>query len=480
MRKYGYITALMLAASTALMAQEAADRSMLTIDAALEITKSSNPMMKAIHHEDEAASKERKAALGYYMPKVELIGSYAFLSDDIGLDLNPLKEQLGSTVTGLLPVIPESLRPIIVDAMGKLASKDFNFIIQDKQLGLVGATIQQPIFTGGKITAANRAAKIKEREAQTKGNQAEAALVSELVERYYALTLANQVVLLREQVLEGMNKHLHDAILLEESGLASKADRMYAQSYQADATKELIGSTLFANSIHYALTATLGEAGDYTPVSGMFIVQDLESVDYFKAMALQGNPMVKQVSLKAELAKEGVRLERSEFMPHVALMGAFDVVDYQYSKHLPTWAIGVGVKMTLFDGLKRERKFAAAKSTLRQVEAYGEKANADVQALIVKLYNSLEASSKQIPSINTSLEFASEYLRIKEEAFAEGAASSTEVVDARLNLNKIKTERLQVAYTYNVTLAKLLEACGISEQFVQYASRSSNQIINCQ
>ncbi|MGL4410949.1 MAG: TolC family protein, partial [Bacteroidales bacterium] len=233
MRKYGYITALMLAASTALMAQEAADRSMLTIDAALEITKSSNPMMKAIHHEDEAASKERKAALGYYMPKVELIGSYAFLSDDIGLDLNPLKEQLGSTVTGLLPVIPESLRPIIVDAMGKLASKDFNFIIQDKQLGLVGATIQQPIFTGGKITAANRAAKIKEREAQTKGNQAEAALVSELVERYYALTLANQVVLLREQVLEGMNKHLHDAILLEESGLASKADRMYAQSYQA-------------------------------------------------------------------------------------------------------------------------------------------------------------------------------------------------------------------------------------------------------
>lgn len=79
--------------------------------------------------------------------------------------------------------------------------------------------------------------------------------------------------------------------------------------------------------------------------------------------------------------------------------------------------------------------------------------------------------NEQLPSIDAAYNFAAEYLRIKEEAFKEGAAPSSDVVDAQLNLAKIKTERLQAAYYYDLMLARLLEACGESEMLTEYARR---------
>ena len=51
-----------------------------------------------------------------------------------------------------------------------------------------------PIWMGGKINAANRAARINEKTAVAQGNQTRNALISELVERYFGLALATQVV----------------------------------------------------------------------------------------------------------------------------------------------------------------------------------------------------------------------------------------------------------------------------------------------
>jgi outer membrane protein TolC len=70
-------------------------------------------------------------------------------------------------------------------------------------------------------------------------------------------------------------------------------------------------------------------------------------------------------------------------------------------------------------------------------------------------------------SIEASIAFAEEYLKAKNAAFLEGMSSSTDLIDAELNLAKVKTERIEAAYRYDVSLAQLLEAAGISE-FISY------------
>ena len=203
----------------------------------------------------------------------------------------------------------------------------------------------------------------------------------------------------------------------------------------------------------------------------MFILSQIEDVDHFKQLALNNNPQLRQVGLKKDLAVEGVRLQRADFAPQVALMGGASFYNYQVTPLMPRWAVGAGVSFKIFDGLNREYKFSAAKSQVRQVEALNVKAQHEILTLIDKLYNEMTTYNEQLPSIDAAYNFAAEYLRIKEEAFKEGAAPSSDVVDAQLNLAKIKTERLQAAYYYDLMLARLLEACGESEMLTEYARR---------
>jgi len=47
-------------------------------------------------------------------------------------------------------------------------------------------------------------------------------------------------------------------------------------------------------------------------------------------------------------------------------------------------------------------------------------------------------------------------------------ATSLDVVDAQLSLSAIQVERMQAAYSFDVTLAQLLEACGRGIEFPRY------------
>lgn len=442
-------------------------KQMLTLDRALEITMKQNPELEALRHEEEAAEKEKKAAFGLRLPSVSVGAAYAYMGKDIGIGFNDLK----TPVQGILGGMSEMLPPVILGEANALMAKDWGLKLQDRSFATVGGTVTLPVFTGGKINAANKAAKLRIEEAAAKGSQGRNSLVSELAERYFGLSLAMQVVEVRKQVWEGMQQHLSDARQLEANGIIAKVERLYAEVHTAEAERDYLKALHQVETLNSALGNTLNSNAEYLPASCMFILREIENVDYFKEMALANNPQLKQVDVTRNLAKEAVRLQRADFMPQVALMGGGTFYNYQVTKVLPRWAVGAGITLKIFDGLNREYKFGAAKSQVKQVEAIKVTAHNNILTLIDKLYYELITYSQQLPSLETSAEFSQEYLRMKEEAFKEGIAPSSDVVDARLNLAKVKTERLQAGYYYDLMLAKLLEAAGLSDQYLDYSKR---------
>ena len=131
---------------------------------------------------------------------------------------------------------------------------------------------------GGKINTANRAAKINEKTAVEQGNQNRNALVSELVERYYGLALARQVVEVRQQVVDGVGQHLKDAIALEQNGMIPHSERLYVEFKMAEAERELQNARLQVETIASALNNTLGQQAEVLPVTTMFVLGNLEDV----------------------------------------------------------------------------------------------------------------------------------------------------------------------------------------------------------
>ncbi len=428
------LAAAALATIVRLPAQEA--KRTLSLDEAIAVALTENPAMKAAEFEEKAATQERRAAIGLRMPKISVMGAYAYMSKDIGFDFNemkgPAKELAGQILgSGLIP--PEMI-PSINGLLNPLMNADWFLKVQDQSLGFVGGQVSVPIWLGGKINAANRAARINERTAEEQGNQNRNALVSELVERF--------------------------------------------EFKMAEAERELQNARLQVETIASALNNTLGQQAEVLPVTTMFVLGNLEDVAYYKDLAAKFNPLLSQVALKRQLAKEGVRLQRANFLPQVAAMGGASFYNYQVTKIMPRWAVGVGVNLKIFDGLNREYKYSAAKQTVKQVEVLEMKAGKDIAVLIEKLYNQMNNYANQMKSIDASLAFAEEYLKAKNAAFLEGMSSSSDLVDAELNLAKVRTERMQTAYNYDVALAKLLEAAGISDEFISYLHRTDARPIH--
>lgn len=464
---------------TAAFAQ--AGKQMLSLEEAVAVALTENPAMKASAYEERAAQQERRAAIGLRMPQINITGAYAYMGKDIGVDFNNLKaptQEFAGKILGSGLITDPAIIQGIQGLLNPMLEADWFLKVQDRSFGFVGGEVILPIWMGGKINAANRAARINEKSAVEQGNQTRNALISELVERYFGLSLATQVVAVRQQVVEGMRRHLDDAIALEKNGMIAQSERLYVEFKAAEAERELANAKLQAETIASALSNTLGRENEWQPITAMFILGEVEELAYYQDLAHARNPLLNQVALKRQLAEEGVRAQRAEFLPKVAAMGGASFYDYQVTGILPRWAVGVGVNIKLFDGLNREYKYSAAKQTARRVGELQNKAGQDITILVEKLYNQMMNYRNQMNSIDASLAFAEEYLRMKQAAFKEGMSSSTDLIDAELNLAAVRTERLQAAYNYDLSLARLLEAAGISDEFPAYARRNNARPIH--
>ena len=467
------VTLVMLALTAVMQLPAQEQGRTLSLEEALEMTLSDNPAIRAAEFNRRAAQQERRAAIGLRMPQIGITGSYAYLGKDIEIDLNNMKAPVQNLAGQILQsgLIPSDYIPSISQMLSGAMAASWALPLQDRSLGFVGGDVTVPLWMGGKINAANRAARINEQTARSQGIQQRNALVSELVERYYGLALARQVVVVRQQVVDGVRKHLEDAAALEAQGMISRSEKLYVEFKMSEAERDLQNAQSQVETIAAALNSTIGQTDDYQPVTAMFILERIELLDHFRTLAAERNPLLDQVDQKRRLAYEGVRAQRSSFLPQVVAMGGMSFYDYQVSKVLPRWAVGVGVNFKLFDGLNREYKYSAAKQTVRRVEALQDKAGNDISVLVEKLYNQMENYRTQMASIEASLAFAEEYLKTKNAAFLEGMSSSTDLIDAELNLAKVKTERIEAAYRYDVSLAQLLEAAGISDEFTAYMRR---------
>ncbi len=437
---------------------------------------------------------EKQAATGLYFPSVSLGANYLIMSEDLHLDLSPVRdaitplyETLGNygnfsgvpnpdpQTAPFMPILPDSIatqavRSQLLQGLQTVENGEWDKMLQKKQFGVADVTFTWPIFTGGKISAANKAAEIKHNLAAQQAADKISEEFTNLVTYYYGICLAEKSIEVRQQVLEGMNQHVSDAEKLEKNGIIARAEKLHAEVYRADAQRELQKAKRTKTTMSVALSGLLAYDKQYiiSPTSNLFYVESIASLEYFKEKALENNSYLKQVDSKKQLSKQNFRAEMANLYPTVALAGMYELADKDLSPYVPEWTVGVTVKWNVFDGLSRERKIKAAKLQMQQVDEFEKKLEKDINTLIEKHYNELMMELEQLVSLETSLELGNEFLTVREKAFKEGIATSTEVVDARMALAKVKIERLKAIYDFQVALANLLQTCGVSHEFFDY------------
>jgi len=417
-----------------------------------------NMAIKSAEAEKKSHEFRRKTTRGLYLPRISFSASYVKLDQDIGLDISGFSDALGDALN--LPA--DKLLP------GTL-------VLQKEQVAAAGINMLWPVFNGGKIRAANRAMDANVNEALYKIEQTKSELNTELVERYYGYRLSLRAVQLYSEVYDAMLLHQTNAIKLEENGMISKAQRLYVDLSVSMAHADLQNAINQANTVKDALKNTLADSSEINVTSELFLVKKIESLQYFQQAAIENNFLLKQVSAKKELAKQNFNLQKGSYFPSVAFVGRKEITNYQLTELMPEWFLGVNLHWTIFDGISRTYRVQSAKSTIDRVSFIETKAQADISTYVTKLYNELMSKVDEMETLETTYKFAAEYLRVQQNAFAEGFATSKDLVDAQVTLNKVETGRLKVMNDYIVKLAKLLEITGKPELFLLYSQQPDRE-----
>ena len=400
-------------------------------------------------------------------PSVDLTAFRGRLSTDLNIDTSGLSGVVGG-IESVLPPIPGLPKPQIPNSLSREVVTDLT------SFGLLG---MWPIYTGGRLDAVKGLASSLTQAAQAERVEAEEQLATLVAQRYFQLLLAKRVVAVRAEVTAGVTEHQRDAARLEKGGLISRAERLRADVALDSARSDEAQARSDEEIAQVALDRLLAVNTQVRPSTPLFVNSlPVGTLQSFISTGMRENANWKKIDSKRAQAEQALKLHGKEYTPTVFAIGNYNLNRGSEKLVRSNWAIGLVVAVPLVHRINTGKMIAAAKLDQERVEVVARQAERDIPTLIEKNWRALENARIQYLSTASSVELARENIRLQTVAFQQGQVTSLEVVDARLNLAKVETQRAQTAYNYVMGLAQLLEATGETQRLGSLAAAADIQL----
>ena len=394
-------------------------------------------------------------------PAISIGANYTRLDQDVTLSGEQILESTGQEI------------PYAIGAM--LGSYGLNLgaitsTMSEKDMMTSSIRAIWPIFTGGRISAAQRAAEGKKEEAESQLEMETQARYEDLSKYYYGVVLAREVIATRIAVETGLTRHRDNAVKLEEQAQIAHVERLQAEASLDKASVDLNKAQKNLSIAVSALTQILNQSEKVDPNALLFINQELPPLESFIDKTLQTYPGLALLDAKEKQADSLVQAEKGKYYPEVYLFGNYNLYedDSLTSQVLPDWMMGVGVNFSILENSGRKDQVRAALSTVSRVKYIKEQAKQDLRLLVEKTYLEAEQAIDEVNGLNSSVELAKENLKLRKKAFNQGLSTSVDVVDAELYLASVRTQQSVAGFNYLVSLSRLLALTNDMSSFGKY------------
>ncbi|WP_434998388.1 TolC family protein [Vibrio scophthalmi] len=394
------------------------------------------------------------------LPKVTVGANYTRLDQDVTVSGKQLFDSTGAH----LPPLPPQFGQLL-SSLGSVTST-----ISDRDIFSSSIRAIWPIFTGGRISAAQSAAEGKTDEAVSQLAMETQARYEDLSKYYFSVLLAEEVVHTRQLVEQGLTKHRNNALKLEQQGQIARVERLQAEAALDKATVERKKAQKTLVIAQSALSEILNQTTQVEPRGPLFINSNLPPLSAFVDQTLATYPGLDLLDAKEKQANSLIKAEQGKYYPEVYLYGDYSLHedDSLASQMKPDWLVGVGVSIPLIDNSGRSEQVKAAHSAVNQVKYLKAQAKQDLSVLVKKTYLEAQQAQEEVVGLGSSLELAHENLKLRNKGFSQGLSTSTDVVDAQLYLASIQTQRAAASFNYLISLAKLLALSNQMNSFPQY------------
>ena len=329
--------------------------------------------------------------------------------------------------------------------------------------------LQWPIYTGGRLDALERAARIEATASADDIATARRDLTLEITRAYWALVTATESLRVVEESVARIDAHLTDVRNQLAAGLVPPSD-VFTVDAQASRQRMLTVQARSNRDIVEAELARLVGAPPGTPVETAAALDALApppaAFDGLIEAARQQRPERAALVKRAGAAGERARAAAAGTKPTVAVSGGVD-----YASPNPrifpredawrtSWDAGVNVSWPIFDGGRARSEMAEAAALTRAVQERLADFDASLAVEIRQRVSEIASSRAAIEAATDAVRSATEARRVLGDRFAAGVATSTDVLDAQVALLQADLDRTQAIADAHLADARLARALG--------------------
>ena len=333
----------------------------------------------------------------------------------------------------------------------------------------LGLSLQQNIFTGGRVTAQYRAANAGKRSAAIGLTAAKAQLTLDVTQAYYDAQLADQLVLIASATLAQADTTLSQTKLGRQVGNAAEFDLLRAQVTRDNQVPVLIqrrsGRDLAYMRLKQLLHLPLTDSVSLTTSLDDSTAAPAGTVSTLLAQApdtaAESRAPVRQAAENVTAQNSAVTIAHAERIPALALASTFGRVAYPsgvfpaWSDFRSNWTVGGSLTLPIFTGgsIHGDEQIATAGLQTARAQLQQTRELAELDAL--NAMNQLQSAQAQMEASRGTAQQAARAYQIATVRHKEGISTQTELNDSQIQLQQAGANRATAARDLQVARMRL-------------------------
>ncbi|MCF0202947.1 MAG: TolC family protein [Bacteroidaceae bacterium] len=440
----------------------------LSLDSCISMALQNNKQLKIARLNVEIAENTRKEARTKYLPQFNALGGYVHTGRTVSLlndDQKATLGNLGTTLSGAIQQKLQGLAPVmekiegILPGFSQLISSEiaqlgptlnsvgggirdaFNTNTKDMFGGAI--TLTQPIYMGNAIRTGNKMADIAEEISKLKVKKTAADAVFAVQNAYYLVVEVEHKKSLADEYVALIGKLQKDVEKMVKEGVATKADGLKVSVRLNEAEMAQLQAEDGLALSKMVLCKLCG-----LPLDTDIKVDTTVNDNTQQISSANNRPELQLLGKAVQLYDQKIKMQQAERRPQVAFIGSFfatnpSVYNGFENKLKPNWAVGLMVKLPVWDWNANHYKVNSAKaqSTIARMELSEAEELIDLQ-INQNRFKLTEAEKKNTVAVK-NFENAQENLRCANLGFAEGVMTTTDVMMAQTAWLQAKTQIIE-------------------------------------
>ena len=336
----------------------------------------------------------------------------------------------------------------------------------------MGLYIDQPLFTGFRLTETYNLAEIGLKEAVAGEELANLEITFQTVRAYYTLLLSMKYEEVMKASVVQLTSHYNDSNQFYKNEIIPLNDLLESEVHLANARQD---AEITANQTKIARRSLANIIKE--PIRSNFTVTDTYNknpltLDTNKLVlaAMDIRPELKKANYTLQASKKQITLAKSYYYPTVALRathnryGGNPLVDGHGLSDLQddeVTTIGVYAKWQLFAWGQTKHNINAAAAASRAAQQQLVQVMDEIEQEVHDNFSNAITTYTNIAISKKAVEQAKENLRMNTMRYKNQIATTTDVLDAQTLLTNTQTMYYRAVYHYNIWLAGLARSVGV-------------------